>query len=285
MRRWNLLAKGTALLPGVICAIALISVGSSRCFSQDRNFARTYQSNIIPKDVIDLEYWNTLRMGKKGDYSPYEFGRILDQRLELEVGLGGNVQTAFYLNVSHSSLLPLGGDAISSSTVTGFSNEWKWKLSDPVADGLGSALYGELSVNGTDVEFEGKVILDKRFGKSLVAFNLTGEAEIEAEAEDGEVEQEGEFPVQLDLGYTYLFSPQFGIGIEATNHNEFTEDGLEHSVLFAGPTIFVASGRVFGILNVQPQIRNLHTSDVAPGNLVLDEHEKIQARLLIGMSL
>src|SRR2546422_225548 len=66
--------------------------------AQDRLFAYTYQSNVLNKGDFDLEFWNTLATGKAGAYSPYIYGQHLDQRLELEAGLGKRWQTAFYFN-------------------------------------------------------------------------------------------------------------------------------------------------------------------------------------------
>jgi len=272
----------------ILLAGVLIGTTSTALFSQDRSFAYTYQSNILPKGSMDLELTNTLRTGKEGEYSPFEFGRILDQRIEFEVGLSDNLQTAFYFNASSSAFALEGGPGIEHDLDVSFSNEWKWKLSDPSVDAIGSALYGELTVSADEIELEGKVILDKRFGDELVALNLIGEYELESEfeAEESEVETEAETPVEIDLSYMHFFSPSFGIGLEARNHNKITEDeGWEHSALFAGPVIFVVHDRIFGILTALPQIANLHKTDTAPGNLVLDDHEKVELRLLVGISL
>ena len=81
-----------------IFAIFIFLAFATTTFSQDRVFAYTYQTNVLNKGDFDLEFQNTLRMGKVGAFSPYVFGQHLDQRLELEIGLGKKVQTAFYLN-------------------------------------------------------------------------------------------------------------------------------------------------------------------------------------------
>ena len=63
-------------------------------FSQDRTFAYTYQSNALNSGDFDLEFQNTISTGKSGAYSPYLFGRHLDQRIEYEIGVGKNIQTS-----------------------------------------------------------------------------------------------------------------------------------------------------------------------------------------------
>ena len=73
-----------------IIALALILSAGIITQAQDRSFARTYTSNVLPKGAIDLEFWHTSRIGHKD-----QFFHAQDQRIELEFGLGKNVQTAF----------------------------------------------------------------------------------------------------------------------------------------------------------------------------------------------
>src|SRR5205809_410996 len=85
--------------------------------AQDRFFARTYNSNILPKGNFDIEVWHTSRFGHETNYF-----HAMDQRLEFEVGLGKNVQTAFYLNRFQTSIGDSAGN-ITQATEMGFSNE------------------------------------------------------------------------------------------------------------------------------------------------------------------
>src|SRR5258708_27461710 len=96
--------------------------------SQDRYFARTYTTNVLPKGAIDLEFWHTSRFGHKD-----QFFHAQDQRMELEFGLGKNLQTAFYFNRWQERYSTTNNGTQTNNEI-GFSNEWKWKLSDPVAN-------------------------------------------------------------------------------------------------------------------------------------------------------
>ena len=62
--------------------------------AQDRLFTYTYQSGVLNSGQREIEVWNTFRTGRT-DY----FAR-LDNRTEFEIGLGKNLQTAFYLNLT-----------------------------------------------------------------------------------------------------------------------------------------------------------------------------------------
>src|SRR3954470_2097669 len=122
------------------------------CYSQDRYFGRTYTTNILPKGNFDIELWHTSRFGHEGQYF-----HAMDQRVEYEVGLGSNVQTAFYFNRFQKSFSDSLNEMIETNEI-GFSNEWKWKLTNPM-NRVGLALYGEFGIKGDEIELESKLIL------------------------------------------------------------------------------------------------------------------------------
>src|SRR5205085_8844705 len=167
----------------------------------------------------------------------------------------------------------------------GFSNEWKWKLSDPSQNKIGSALYGELGIKGDELELETKLILDKSFGKNLLAFNLVYELEEEAERENNKTHFNlKETPVELDLAYMRNISTSFGLGFEVRNRNSVAKGHWENSVLFGGPTIIYRADRWFVLANYLPQWVNLRKTKAFPENKVLDEMERAEARILFGIS-
>lgn len=258
---------------------------SISAFAQDRYFGRTYTSNVLPRGGIDLEFSHTSRLGHEN-----EFYNAQDQRLEFELGLGKNVQTSFYFN----RFMERYSNSDSTTTIKneiGFSNEWKWKLSDPVANKIGSALYAEFSLKGGDeLEIETKLILDKWFGKkkkNLVAFNGVVEFEKEFAWQNNKVTTDGwATPIEFDLAYQYLFKPTFGLGFEASNRNDLNKGmGWMNSRFYAGPMINFRGGRYFIIVNYMPQLVNVHKTIYSPLKLVLDTHERHEATIIFGVSL
>lgn len=263
--------------------------------AQDRIFARTYQTNVLNPGSIDIEFWTTSRYGKED-----RFFHRLDQRLEFEMGVAKNIQTAFYFNtkiVNEDIHVPIEPEphqhagvehteVVSSSEVEfGFSNEWKFKLTDPVANALGTALYFEWGLMGREVELETKILLDKVIGKNVIAFNGVYEAEFEGETEENKSKLElHEHKLEADLAYMNLITNRFGLGLEVVNHNEIAESEWEHSALFAGPSFHFNGKNWFINLNVLPQVTALKKSEGAVGNLVLDEHEKVETRILFAIT-
>jgi len=258
--------------------------------SQDRVFTYTYQSNVLNPGQRELEVWNTLRSGRQNFY------RALDTRLEFEFGVAKNLQTAFYINAKSSSeekhtFGEMGAEEVSieSEMEWSFSNEWKYKLSDPVADAIGTALYLEITAATTEFELEAKLLLDKKVGKSLHALNIVAEneweTELEAETEtDGateyEVENESEFKFEFDYGYSYNINTNWNIGVEAVNRNEIHESEWNVSVLHIGPGFSYNKGPIWINFAVLPQITGLITPTNEPAGLYLDGYEKFETRLL-----
>src|SRR5665647_2523432 len=77
----------------LLFSVLLISLSTQ---AQDRLFTYTYQSNVLNKGQKELEVWSTLRSGRDNYY------RAFDHSMEFEVGLGGKLQTSFYLNYGYS---------------------------------------------------------------------------------------------------------------------------------------------------------------------------------------
>lgn len=274
-------------MKNIFLAVIISTIFATTSLPQDRLFAYTYQTNVLGKGDFDLEFQNTLQTGKTGAYSPYVFGQFLKQRLELEFGLGHNVQTAFYLNSELFHFADTSSAEINQELKISFSNEWKWKLSDPVANSIGCGLYGEFEFGGSNIEFEGKLLLDKQFPKDLFAFNVVGKYEFEKIVHRANGITKAEWthnsPVEFYFGYLHHFSKEISFGIEARNNNDITkEDGWINSVVFAGPAFHATIGKCFINLSALPQLVNLHKTNAAPGNLDYNGFEQLEVRILVG---
>lgn len=241
---------------------------------QDRIFTYTYQSNVLNKGQREIEVWNTLRQGKQ------DFFSRLDNRTEFEVGLGGNLQTSFYLNLTTITQTVM--DGVQKTTDTrheiGFSNEWKLKLTDPVANPVGLALYGEYGISSSEYELEGKLIFDKKINNLTIAGNVSYEGEFAPLYIDNQLKwgKEGHVDYNLALGYA------IGYGFHLTQENNFgnvyIEKELQHSALYSGVGFSYNRENFWVNFTVLPQIRSFKGE--TNSRLDLNEFEKVQFRLL-----
>jgi len=264
----SLFTRGTAV---ALVAAALLG-GATHAAASERRFTYSYESGVLPVGGREIEPWNTFRIGRAEHYSR------LDTRLEAEMGVTDRLQTSLYLNLKALSA-DTGGARESSTEIEGLSSEWKLKLADPVADRLGLALYGELSGGPSSVELEGRLIGDKRVGRWLTAFNVTIEHEWEFEGKD---ETEQESILELTAGSAWFLQPQLTLGVELRSHTVFLPgDEPTRSALFAGPVLSYARRGWWITASVMPQLVAL--AGKSDGRLDLVEHERVEARILLGL--
>jgi len=269
----------------IILTIIALSLFSDIGISQDRIFTYTYQSNTLAPGQKELEIWTTLRTGRKGFY------RSLDNRFEFEVGIAKNLQTAFYLNSFQTAQETRFVDNLSNQIVSieksigwSFSNEWKLKLSDPVGNVIGSALYGEFTIAPTEVELEFKLILDKKTGPFFHALNLVSEFEFETELSDDdgrlEIETEEKTKLKLVYGIARNLSQHWHIGLESFLKAGQAKDPMDYMVLFAGPGCSYSKGSFWLNLTLMPQVAGLLHPTEGSSGLYLEKEEKLQTRLM-----
>jgi hypothetical protein len=243
--------------------------------AQDRLFTYTYQSRVLNKAQKEIEVWSTLSTGRKNYF------RGLEHRLEFEVGLGGKLQTSFYLNYGYNSaVIDVNGvQSLQNNIEYSFSNEWKLKLSDPTANIFGSALYFEYAIAPTETELEGKFIIDKHTGNFVNAINFVGEYEIEKQfTQNGtkiNTENEGELKLEFNYGLSYKVKDNLNIGLEVMNQNQLEEGELESSVLLLGPCFSYSANGFWINFTCMPQITNFKSD-----RLELTEQERLQTRLV-----
>jgi hypothetical protein len=255
----------------VFQAFLMLAMSAATAGASDRHFTYTYESAVVHPGGREVEPWSTFRLGKSGFYSR------LDTRIEAELGLSDRLQTSLYLNMkAQAADGPLGRS--SSTELQGISSEWKMKLSDPVADRAGFALYGELSAGPSEVELEGKLILDKRVGRFLGALNLV--AEHEWNFENPETEREKTF--EVDAAGCWFLTPRLTAGLELRSHTVVPPPGEPtRSALFIGPTVSYARQGWWVAASVLPQVRAL--AGASKGHLDLVEHERVEVRVLFGL--
>jgi hypothetical protein len=211
--------------------------------------------------------------------------------MEFEMGLADDLLTAFYLNWKTATVEEVvagvpQGEAEHEFEFQGISSEWKLKLADPVADAVGFALYGEVGLGDHEAELEGKLILDKRMGNWLLAYNFVLEKEFEFEP--GETEEET--ALENVLGIAHVFNERFSLGLEARQHAEFIPNDPagdpEHIAWFAGPALSYAGANWWVAATCLFQLPAIQSSSADPGrNLVLDEHEEINVRVILSWEL
>jgi hypothetical protein len=275
----NPMTRSLSRAAGALTLFCALSAVSASAQATDRRFGFSYESGVLAPGEVEFEPWTTVRVGREHHYAAFE------QRLEFELGLAPNLQTALYWNfaaTSESVLDETTGSRtrVSSTRFESLSSEWKYKLSDALADPVGFALYFEGSYGPEEAELEGKLILDKQAHNLLFAANLIGEQEWEFQADKTESEQK----FSLTLGAGYFLTPSVVLGLEAISSTTLVEGGeVETSTLHVGPSLAYATDRYWLVLSAAPQVLALKAE--SGDSLDLDHDEHLWARALLGFHL
>lgn len=275
--------------------IALVATLTCRARAHEQLFGYTYLSEVLPKGKWEIEQWLTDRIGKQsGDFSATDF------RTELEHGFTDRLQGSIYLNYNyyyvHNAMAGSGPlDNQNRFGIDGVSSEWMYQLFSPYKDSLGFTLYLEPGYNTIEeatgeriqeIELETKAILEKHWlDDALVgAFNYTLEPEW-AKAE-GEQHFNTSLKMEASTGLAYRVAPRCYAGLETRLQTEFADADLNQSefvAAFVGPTLHYGTQRWWATLTVLPQVWGWPDSR-GKGGLTLDDHERLEVRLKIGIN-
>ena len=243
--------------------------------ADERLFTYTYEADVLPKGGVEFEQWLTHRRGKKdGVFAAWDF------REELEFGLTEKLTSALYLNFRNTHSEDVSGVVDQDKfEFKGVSSEWKYQLLNPNTKPIGLLAYAEATYDGEEFELEEKIVLQKNFGeKWVIAFNVTFEEEWAFTPTD----TEEELTLELTGGLSYKLTPHWALGLEGRNARKFPDFDSEKSCAwFVGPALHYGSSKWWATLTVLPQVAG--RPDTRSG-LNLDEHERIEVRLIAGIN-
>ncbi|MEO6969340.1 MAG: hypothetical protein ABI217_00405 [Chthoniobacterales bacterium] len=215
------------------CLFPVALVGAT-CFvpvakakEEGRRFTFVYEATTEERGEVESENWiswGTSPRAERGFNS-------LDFRQEIEFGVTDHLQIGVYLadwGYREDPAANKDGFRYQSSAV-----ELTYNLMDPSTDLLGLALYGEVRGGPEELELESKVILQKNFGRFIIAYNGTLEAKWEG---DRLAERAGE--IAQSLGLSYEISSAWCVGAELLH--EIDPPGWSEaagSVVYGGPNL------------------------------------------------
>src|SRR2546423_12649179 len=204
----------------VRAGLALLSIlPAISAFGGVRHFTYLYEAPTSPPGSVELE--NTVTWAHGSGWNN------VFVREELEIGITDRFQLGIYpLDWSHHS-----GDGLQYN---GGAVELIYNLSNPVVDPVGISLYEEISVARQHFESESKLIAQKNFGRWILDYNTTLEAEWESK---GLEEPSGE--LQQALGASYEISPRLSVGLEFLHELVFPDWRDEEKIrnVFVGPNV------------------------------------------------
>jgi len=268
---------------GALFHLALIT----SVHATERLFTYTYEPETMPRGALEFEQWITSRFIRNETVGQEHYMRW-DLREELEYGVTDNYTISMYLNEKSEYFRnPATHKKTNEFKFESVSIENKLMVLDPAKNTVGLSLYVEPSIGNGEFELEEKVILGQRFGHDKEwkwAFNAVHATEWEDS--DSGTKTEGE--LEFDLGITRELGKHWNLGVELRNHNELPDyKTWEHTAFFVGPVVTYHRENWWATFTFLTQVYGHNRISPDPdgnANLVLDEHELFNARLIIGVS-
>jgi len=254
--------------------------------ADERRFTYSYEPEVLPQGGLEFEQWVTLRTQrtsggevKQGNFNLWEL------REELEYGVSDKYSVSLYLNTAAESFRDYSQSPPTDRShfdFKGISIENRYMVLNPAEHAMGLTLYLEPRYSGDQAEVEEKIILGQRHGNWKWAFNLTHATEWL----DNLHTSEGE--VEASLGLARDLNQCWSVGVELRDHNELPDYRIwENTALYIGPVVSYRKEIWWAALTVMPQVfgANFHGNPGGNSWLELEAHERVNVRLLIGISL
>ncbi len=250
----------------------LILTFSTNSFADRKYFARSYLAYTLPQRALELEIWNTMRIGKTDGYF-YRF----QPRFELEYGATDRLTTSLYFNFDQTTTSQ-NGYSPSPLDFSSSSLELRYRLANPDEFFVDPALYFEFSYGGAEISYEPKIILSKRIGDVVTAINISTEIERKV------IDSEHESKFELTAGVAYELSNNIAVGLEFRNHRNYKDIFQEevNQATFLGPTINIQTEKLYFTINFLKQVSG---SPSTKDHLDLDGHENFEFRTILGINL
>ncbi len=235
-------------------------------------FCRSYSSYTLPANALEIEFWQTGRIGKGiGSYFRWQ------PRIEIEYGLTDRLTTSFYFNFNEVRSYD---NQIQSKPLSLYTSsiELRYRLSNPNEYFVDPALYFELSYGGDKIEYEPKILISKRFDNFVSVLNIN------TEFERNIATNENESSFELTMGIAYEVTKNISLGLEFRNHRNYLETFKkeENQASFIGPTFSFHSDRFYFVINLLTQLGG---SPSTKDNFEFSSHEKYELRTILGIEL
>lgn len=258
-----------------VVAMALLGAAATIARADDRKFTYSYEAKTLPKGTWEFEQWATLQAGK--DAGKWNTWLLRD---EIEYGITDRLNASIYLNSEYQANSGVPGfDDEHSFGFQSMSTEWKYKLSDPAADVIGSLLYGELAFSNDEYEIELKLVLSKQAGPFTFAYNFIYEAELEKAVDESPVYR-WEHILSNTFGVSYSILETFAVGVEALDiFRNAPVEGMKTHAYYAGPNVHYSHESWWTTLTVLRQVSFGHGPEYTDG-----DNTKWQVRLIFGIN-
>jgi hypothetical protein len=200
-----------------VILLAVVCLSPALASANPRALPFTYTTDTLVDGQVEIEQYVDLAPRKAAAADSQNAWFLPSAFLtEIEVGLAERLELGLYLTFVPT---PSAEQFQNVGQFPGMGNGLKQRLRYVFAD-LGEwpidvGVYGELTENEREVEFEGKLLLQRRFGDLRIAANLSSEYEYYFASHQREV------VLDPSAGITYEASAKLHLGIDSWLRSEY----------------------------------------------------------------
>lgn len=263
------------------CAGALALATTSPARATPRPLPFTYGTETNPQGSSEIEqYVDLTPVRARSTSSGAPVWHLASQfQTEYEIGLTDRLELGLYV-----TWVPTPGDAYTATAPmiggTGLKQRLRYVFAAPGEWPVDVGVYGEIAENEREIELEGKLLLQRRFGRLRVAANAVAEYELyfSGGARD--------WVLMPTIGATYEILPELHLGVEAWARVEYPHPSPAKRTYglgphgYVGPTMLWVLGRVWWTVGVYGRVTETsHT--LQPG----EPFGRVWARSILGIDL
>lgn len=270
-------------MKSIVAALAMttaIAFTAKSAHATPRPLPFTYTTETLAPGELEVEQYADLTPVRGLTSNGTELSYVGTQfQTEFEYGLVERLELGLYVVYVPT---PVGlMSAPEMTETTGVKERLRYVFANPGAWPIDVGVYGELVEGDTEVELEGKILLQRRFGNLRIASNLWAEYELYYSGSRRDV------VLNPTLGATYEISPTVHVGAEGWLRMEFPNVAVtDHWPLgphvYVGPTVMFNFGKLWWSSGVYARVTQGDATVPAP---TVEPYGVVWARTVIGLSL
>jgi hypothetical protein len=225
----------------IAVVVLCLAVTAATSRANPRALPFTYTTDTLPAGKVEIEQYVDAVPLRASDGATGTFQWYLPTafQTEIEIGLTSRLELGLYMTIVPDAGEQFTQKAVFPGTGNGIKQRLRYILADPGAWPIDLGVYGEISENEREIEFEGKVLLQKRFDRLRIAANVSSEYELY-------FSEQREWVLNPSLGATYEITPAFHLGIDSWLRGEYPTNPKPPTRTFGlGPEAYVGPAVMF----------------------------------------
>jgi len=282
----------------IILSLSLMTLTTS-ALAGESLFSRAYTVETVPDG-----HWQIIQTIRNRSQRSFGSYSAFDYKTLVEYGITDRFQGGFYINTGSINAKGApddkdpGGFTRTKGYFESLSAELIYRVFNPVKDPFGLGFYFKPEVKFHDSHnglryrnsygTEYRVLFQQNFLDDRMILVFNSGVELKSVHIARENDRNEKFDWNNELGISYYFPPNWYVGLEARNHNEYDSfNAHEHSVYWVGPVLHYGAQKFWATFGVLRQVYGYpHGADaraVIGDHLFARSHEKWETALKIGV--